>query len=68
MNKRKLTSIERDVLSKITDRIKAIYNDGVLENFDSFYEEDIEFRKDMIYECIKLLQQEKEYINMIISE
>jgi len=58
----KLSKIEKKLFEKINLELNLKINDSILEKFDKFYEEDCEFRLELIEEIINLLSQEKELI------
>jgi hypothetical protein len=62
----KLTKNEKLNFEKLTNEVNEKINDSRLELFDSFYEEDIEFRLEIIDELILRLNEEKEMINNIL--
>ena len=64
----KLRKNEKTNLEKLTNEVNKKINDFRLELFDSFYEEDIEFRLKIIDELILLLNEEKEMIKNILEE
>jgi len=61
-----LTKNEKLNFEKLTNEVNEKINDSRLELFDSFYEEDIEFRLEIIDELILRLNEEKEMINNIL--
>lgn len=63
-----LTKNEKLNFEKLTNEVNEKINDSRLELFDSFYEEDIEFRLEIINELILRLNEEKEMINNILIE
>jgi hypothetical protein len=68
MIKMNLTKNEKLNFEKLTNEVNEKINDSRLELFDSFYEEDIEFRLEIINELILRLNEEKEMINNILIE
>jgi hypothetical protein len=68
MIKMNLTKNEKLNFEKLTNKVNEKINDSRLELFDSFYEEDIEFRLEIINELILRLNEEKEMINNILIE
>ena len=61
-----LTKNDKTNFEKLTNEVNKKINDSRLELFDSFYEEDIEFRLEIIDELILRLNEEKEMINNIL--
>ena len=62
-----LTKNDKTNFEKLTNEVNKKINDSRLELFDSFYEEDIEFRLEIIDELILRLNEEKEMINNILK-
>jgi hypothetical protein len=63
-----LTKNEKLNFEKLTNEVNEKINDSRLELFDLFYEEDIEFRLEIIDELILRLNEEKEMINNILIQ
>ena len=63
-----LTKNDKTNFEKLTNEVNKKINDSRLELFDSFYEEDIEFRLEIIDELIIRLNEEKEMINNILIQ
>jgi hypothetical protein len=64
----KLTKNEKRNFETLTNEVNKKINDSRLENFDLFYEEDCEFRLEIINSLINLLKEEKEMIQNILEE
>jgi hypothetical protein len=62
-----LTNIEKKILKKINKEINDKINYSVLEKFNDFYEEDCEYRLELINELVTLLSQEKEIIEDVCN-
>jgi hypothetical protein len=63
-----LGKIEKIVFEEINKQLNEKINDSILENFDSFYEEDCEFRLELIDELISLLEKEKQLIKFLTED
>jgi hypothetical protein len=61
----KLSRLEKKVLFELRDKIANVYQRERIEDFDSFNEEDIEYRLGNIDATIKLLQEEKSALKML---
>lgn len=64
----KLSKIEKKLFERINLELNLKINDSILEKFDKFYEEDCEFRLELIEEIINLLSQEKELIQELLKQ
>jgi hypothetical protein len=62
----RLSKNEKLNLKKLTNEVNEKINDSRLELFDSFYEEDCEFRLNIIDELIEKLKEEKKFIMNIV--
>ena len=60
-----LKKIEKAAFAEINKQLNKRINNSILEKFDTFYEEDCEFRLELIDELISLLEKEKQLINWI---
>ena len=61
----KLSKLEKKVLFELRDKISNVYQRERIEDFDSFNEEDVEYRLGNIEATIKLLQEEKSALKML---
>jgi len=61
----KLSRLEKKVLFELRDKISNVYQRERIEDFDSFNEEDVEYRLGNIEATIKLLQEEKSALKML---
>jgi hypothetical protein len=61
----KLSRLEKKVLFELRDKIANVYQRERIEDFDSFNEEDVEYRLGNIEATIKLLQEEKSALKML---
>jgi hypothetical protein len=64
----KLSKIEKSVFEKINVERNLRINNSVLESFDEFYSEDMDFRIELINKLIILLNEEKELIKVKLEE
>jgi hypothetical protein len=64
----KLSKIEKSVFEKINVERNLRINNSVLESFDEFYSEDMDFRIELINKLISLLNEEKELIKVKLEE
>jgi hypothetical protein len=64
----KLSKIEKKAFEKINLELNNIVNDSNLEKYDEFFEEDCEFRLEIIKKMINILLKEKELIKDLLIE
>ncbi len=60
-----LSKLEKKVFIELRNKIANVYGRERIEDFDSFNEEDVEYRLSNIDATIKLLEEEKAAIKMI---
>jgi hypothetical protein len=61
----KLSRLEKKVLVKLKKRIVLFSNSNAIEDFDGYYNEDVENRIECIDLTINLLKEEKSLIKML---
>ena len=60
-----LSKLEKKVFIELRNKIANVYGRERIEDFDSFNEEDVEYRLGNIDATIKLLQEEKSALKML---
>jgi len=58
-----LSKIEKKLFIEINMNLNKLINDSNIEKLERYFDEDLNFRLNIIDELIKLLSQEKEMIN-----
>ncbi len=61
-----LSKIEKKLFIEINMKSNKLINDSNIEKLEHYYDEDLDFRLNIIDELIELLSQEKEMINGLI--
>ena len=61
-----LSKIEKKLFIEINMNLNKLINDSNIEKLERYFDEDLNFRLNIIDELIKLLSQEKEMINDLI--